>query len=131
MSTWEGSSKINEAKEILSWELTAMVHGEEEANKARSAARTLFGGASSEGDAPVVALTAGDLSEDGILLTALLVRAELCKSRSEARTNIQQGGVSIDGVAERNFNRVITEEELQKGFLLRKGKKSYKRIVLK
>jgi tyrosyl-tRNA synthetase len=130
MSAWEGS-RINEAKEILAWELTALVHGEEEADKARNSARALFGGNSANGDAPVVELSGEDLNDEGILLTALLVRAELCKSRSEARTNIQQGGVSIDGETERDFNRIITETELRKGFLLRRGKKNYKRIALK
>ncbi len=130
MSAWEGS-RINEAKEILAWELTALVHGEEEADKARNSARALFGGNSAGGDAPVVELSAGDLNEDGILLTALLVRAELCKSRSEARTNIQQGGVSIDGTVQSDYNRIITETELRNGFLLRRGKKNYKRIALK
>ena len=130
MAKWEGSD-LNRAKEILAWELTALVHGEEEANKAQNSARALFGGGSAEGDAPVVEVTAADMSGDGITLPALLVLAELCKSRSEARTNIQQGGVSIDGVTEKDFGRVITEEELKKGFLLRRGKKNYKRIQLK
>ncbi|MBO5543655.1 MAG: tyrosine--tRNA ligase [Oscillospiraceae bacterium] len=130
MAKWEGSD-LNRAKEILAWELTALVHGEEEANKAQNSARALFGGGSAEGDAPVVEVTAADMGEDGITLPALLVLAELCKSRSEARTNIQQGGVSIDGVTEKDFGRVITEEELKKGFLLRRGKKNYKRIQLK
>ena len=130
MAKWEGSD-LNRAKEILAWELTALVHGEEEANKAQNSARALFGGGSAEGDAPVVEVTAADMNEDGITLPALLVLAELCKSRSEARTTIQQGGVSIDGVTEKDFGRVITEEELKKGFLLRRGKKNYKRIQLK
>ena len=121
MAKWEGSD-LNRAKEILAWELTALVHGEEEANKAQNSARALFGGGSAEGDAPVVEVTAADMNEDGITLPALLVLAELCKSRSEARTNIQQGGVSIDGVTEKDFGRVITEEELKKGFLLRRAR---------
>ena len=79
---------------------------------------------------PVV-LEASELEHDGMTLPALLVRAELCKSRSEARTNIIQGGVSIDGVAEKDFNRILTGEELRKGILLRRGKKNYKKIVLK
>ena len=131
LAKWEGSD-LNRAKEILAWELTAMVHGDEEANKAQQQARALFGGgAADSGDAPVVEVTAGDLTDGGIALPALLVLAELCKSRSEARTNIQQGGVSIDGQVEKNFGRVVTEEELKQGFLLRRGKKAYKRIVLK
>ena len=130
MSAWEGSD-LNRAKEILAWELTALVHGEEEANKAQNSARALFVGGAADGGAPVVEVTAADLSDDGITLPALLVLAGLCKSRSDARTNIQQGGVSIDGVTEQNFGRTFHEDELKKGFLLRRGKKAYKRIILK
>ena len=80
---------------------------------------------------PVVEVSTEELSEDGITLPALLVLAGLCKSRSDARTNIQQGGVSIDGEIEKNPSRMITEDELRKGFLLRRGKKAYKRVALK
>ena len=131
MSSWEGSD-LNRAKEILAWELTALVHGEEEADKAQQQARALFGGGASDGgDAPVVEVGAEALNDDGITLPALLVLAGLCKSRSDARTNIQQGGVSIDGDVEKNPARMISEEELRRGFLLRRGKKAYKRVTLK
>ena len=130
MASWEGS-ELNRAKEILAWELTSMVHGEQEANQARDTARSLFAGIGSQENAPEVELTEDDLENGGIGLPALLVRAELCKSRSDARTNISQGGVSIDGNTEKNYNRVFTEEELKKGILLRKGKKNYKKILLK
>ena len=130
MAKWEGS-ELNRAKEILAWELTAMVHGEEEANQARDTARSLFAGIGSQENAPEIELTADDLENGGIGLPALLVRAELCKSRSDARTNINQGGVSIDGITEKNYNRVLTEKELKQGILLRKGKKNYKKIQLK
>lgn len=130
MAKWEGS-ELNQAKDILAWELTALVHGAEEANKARNTSRALFAGAGAQDDAPEVVLEASELEHDGMTLPALLVRAELCKSRSEARTNIIQGGVSIDGVAEKDFNRILTGEELRKGILLRRGKKNYKKIVLK
>ena len=131
MANWQGSD-LNRAKEILAWELTSLVHGEEEADKAQQQARALFGGGSADGgDAPVVEVTAADLSDDGITLPALLVLAGLCKSRSDTRTNIQQGGVSVDGTVEKNAGRLFNEDELKKGFLLRRGKKAYKRIVLK
>jgi tyrosyl-tRNA synthetase len=130
MAGWEGS-ELNRAKEILAWELTALVHGEEEADKARDTSRSLFAGSGSQEDAPEVVLEASELENDSITLPALLVRAELCKSRSEARTNIIQGGVSIDGVAEKDFNRSFSVDELRKGILLRRGKKNYKKIVLK
>ena len=131
MASWQGSD-LNRAKEILAWELTALVHGEEEADKAQQQARALFSsGVVSDGDAPVVEVTAEDLSGGGVTLPALLVLAGLCKSRSDARTNIQQGGVSIDGTVETDFGRILTEDELRKGFLLRRGKKAYKRVVMK
>ena len=130
MAKWEGSD-LNRAKEILAWELTALVHGEEEADKAQASARSLFTGAASGGEAPVTELTEEDLTDGVIELPALLVRAELCSSRGDARRNIQQGGVSIDGEKETDFNRSFTAEELRKGILLRRGKKNYKQIVLK
>ena len=130
MAAWEGSD-LNRAKEILAWELTALVHGEEEADKAQAAARSLFTGAASGGEAPVTELTAEDLTDDAIDLPALLVKAELCSSRGDARRNIQQGGVTVDGEKETDFGRSFSAEELKKGILLRRGKKNYKRIVLK
>ena len=130
MAAWEGSD-LNRAKEILAWELTALVHGEEEADKAQAAARSLFTGAASGGEAPVTELTAEDLTDDAIDLPALLVKAELCSSRGDARRNIQQGGVTVDGEKETDFGRNFSADELKKGILLRRGKKNYKRIVLK
>ena len=130
MATWEGSD-LNRAKEILAWELTALVHGEEEANKAQATARTLFSGAGAGGEAPVVELTAEDLTDGAIELPALLVRAELCPSRGDARRNIQQGGVTVDGEKITDIGRKFTAEELKQGILLRRGKKNYKQIVLK
>ena len=130
MAKWEGSD-LNRAKEILAWELTALVHGEEEADQAQNAARSLFAGAGSQENVPETVIGEESLQGGEIGLPALLVLAELCKSRSDARTNINQGGVSIDGVTVTDFNRKITEEELRKGILLRRGKKNYKRIVLK
>jgi tyrosyl-tRNA synthetase len=122
---------LNRAKEILAWELTALVHGEEEADQAQNAARSLFAGAGSQENVPETVIGEESLQDGEIGLPALLVLAELCKSRSDARTNINQGGVSIDGVTVTDFNRKITEEELREGILLRRGKKNYKRIVLK
>jgi len=130
MAKWEGSD-LNRAKEILAWELTALVHGEEEADQAQNAARSLFAGAGSQENVPETVIGEESLQGGEIGLPALLVLAELCKSRSDARTNINQGGVSIDGVTVTDFNRKITEEELREGILLRRGKKNYKRIVLK
>ena len=88
-------------------------------------------GAGAGGEAPVVELTAEDLTDDAIELPALLVRAELCQSRGDARRNIQQGGVTVDGEKITDIGRKFTAEELKKGILLRRGKKNYKQIVLK
>jgi tyrosyl-tRNA synthetase len=130
MASWEGAD-LNRAKEILAWELTAMVHGKEEADKAQTAARSLFSGASSDGSAPVVELTEVDLTDGAAELPALLVLAELCPSRGDARRNIQQGGVSVDGEKVTDIGRKFTADELKKGILLRRGKKNYKQIILK
>ena len=130
MASWEGAD-LNRAKEILAWELTAMVHGKEEADKAQTAARSLFSGASSDGSAPVVELTEEDLTDGAAELPALLVLAELCPSRGDARRNIQQGGVSVDGEKVTDIGRKFTADELKKGILLRRGKKNYKQIILK
>ena len=130
MASWEGAD-LNRAKEILAWELTAMVHGKEEADKAQTAARSLFSGASSDGSAPVVELTEADLTDGAAELPALLVLAELCPSRGDARRNIQQGGVSVDGEKVTDIGRKFTADELKKGILLRRGKKNYKQIILK
>ena len=130
MASWEGAD-LNRAKEILAWELTAMVHGKEEADKAQTAARSLFSGASSDGSAPVVELTEADLTDGTAELPVLLVLAELCPSRGDARRNIQQGGVSVDGEKVTDIGRKFTADELKKGILLRRGKKNYKQIILK
>ena len=130
MASWEGAD-LNRAKEILAWELTAMVHGKEEADKAQTAARSLFSGVSSDGSAPVVELTEEDLTDGAAELPALLVLAELCPSRGDARRNIQQGGVSVDGEKVTDIGRKFTADELKKGILLRRGKKNYKQIILK
>ena len=130
MAKWEGAD-LNRAKEILAWELTALVHGKEEADKAQADARALFAGAASGGDAPEVELEASELTDGVMDLPALLVRAELCSSRGDARRNIQQGGVTVDGEKETDFGRSFTAEELKNGILLRRGKKNYKRVILK
>ena len=130
MASWEGS-ELNRAKEILAWELTALVHGEEEANKAQASARALFSQGSSDSNAPALELKEEDLQNGGLDIQDLLIKAELCSSRSDARRNIQQGGVSVDGEKLNDPARVFTLEELKKGFLLRRGKKNYKKIILR
>ena len=131
MTGWK-DAKLNTAKEILAYELTKMVHGEEEAEKAKNSARALFGGgAEGSDDIPTTVLSETDLSGDGIDILTLLVRSELCTNNSDARRNIQQGGVSVNDVRESNVKRFFTRTELQDGFLLKRGKKNYKKIILK
>lgn len=126
MAKWEGS-QLNQAKEILGFELTKMVHGEEEANKAMAAAKSLFaGGAGAE--VPTLKLAAEDFEEDGIGLLNLLLKAELAESKSDARRAVEQGGVSIDGEKITDVKYVVPKGRIEEGILLRKGKKNYKKI---
>ena len=128
MDGWEGS-QLNTAKEILAYELTKLVHGEEEANRAQSAARSLFG-AGSDADAPLCALGEADFVDGKIDLPALLVKAGFAKSKSEGRQAIQQGGVTLDGEKVTDVRALYTAEEFAEGKLLRKGKKNFVKVVV-
>ena len=129
MATWK-DAKLNEAKDILAWELTSLVHGEEEANKAREGARAVFGGGASE-HMPTTELAAGDLADGGIDVLTLLVRCGLCQSKSDARRNVQQGGVTANDEKVEDIAKTFTEDELRAGVILRRGKKSFNKAVLK
>ncbi|MBQ1399265.1 MAG: tyrosine--tRNA ligase [Lachnospiraceae bacterium] len=129
MSSWEGS-RLNEAKEILAFELTKLVHSEEEAQKAQSAARALFGGGGDEANMPQVQLTAEDLTDGSIDILTLMVKAGVVKSKSEARTNVQQGGVSVDGEKITDIKAAFDADRLKAGMVLKKGKKTFKKITL-
>ena len=129
MDHWK-DQKINEAKEILAYELTKMVHGEEEARKAQTAARALFGAGSGE-EMPVTELTEADLTDGAMDVKVLLVKAGLVKSNSEARQNISQGGVTLDGEKVTDLFLAVPAEKLREGVLLRRGKKNYRKVVLK
>ncbi|MCH5198647.1 MAG: tyrosine--tRNA ligase [Oscillospiraceae bacterium] len=128
MDSWEGSD-LNKAKEILAFELTKLVHGEEEASKAQSAAKNLF--VSGGTDAPEAVLTADDLTDGVIDILSLLVKTELASSRSEARRAVEQGGVSANSEKISDLKKSFTEAELKEGVLLKKGKKSFKKAVIK
>ena len=128
MDSWEGS-RLNTAKEILAYELTKLVHGEDEANKAQTAAKNLFVAGGS--DAPETEITADDLTDGGVDILSLLVKAELAVSRSDARRAVEQGGVSADGEKITDIKKIFTEEALKAGVLLRKGKKSFKKAIMK
>ncbi len=129
MDHWQ-DQKINEAKEILAYELTKMVHGEEEAAKAQAAAKALFGAGSGD-EMPVTEITQDDLTDGAADIKALLVKAGLVKSNSEARQNIAQGGVTLDGEKVTDLFMAVPAEKLRQGVLLRRGKKSFRKVVLK
>ena len=127
MDAWEGS-QLNTAKEILAYELTKMVHGEEEAEKAQSSAKALFS-AGASANMPTEALTADDFTDGGIDILTLLVKTGLVPSKSEARRAVEQGGVSVDGEKVTDIKKIYTSDEMKEGIVVRRGKKSYKKVV--
>ena len=129
MESWEGS-QLNRAKEILAYELTALVHGEEEAKKAEEAAKALFGGGADDSNMPCTELCSDDLSDGKLDIMTALVKSGLCASKSEARRNITQGGVSANDVKITDISVSFTENELKGGVVLRRGKKNYNKLVL-
>ena len=129
MATWK-DAKLNEAKDILAWELTSLVHGEEEANKAREGARAVFGGGNTE-LMPTTELTADDLTDGTADILTLLVKTGLCSSKSDARRNVQQGGVTANDEKVDDIARAFTEDELKAGVVLRRGKKNFNKALLK
>ena len=129
MSTWEGS-QLNEAKEILAFELTKLVHGEEEALKAKEQARALFGAGSAE-DAPEAPLSEEDFTDGVIDIVSILVKSGLAPTRSEGRRNVEQGGVLVDNEKVTDFRASFTKEQCQTGLLVKRGKKNFKRVILK
>ncbi len=129
MDAWEGA-KLNEAKEILAYELTKLIHGEEEAEKAKAASRALFVGGSSE-LTPSVEVAADALSDGKIDINSLLVLGKMVPSRSEGRRAIEQGGVTVDGEKVTDVKATVTEEALRAGVLIKRGKKSFVKFLLK
>ena len=130
MDKWEGS-QLNQAKEILAYELTALVHGEEEAKKAQDGARALFGGGAAA-QIPTAELTDEDFTDDKIDLISLLQKAELVTSRSEGRRAIEQGGVSLDGEKITDVRFQIEKSSLAgEGRMLKRGKKKFKKVCVK
>lgn len=129
MDTWEGA-ELNKAKEILAYELTKLVHSEEEAQKAVAGAKALFaGGAAAE--IPTVELKEEDLVDGSVDILTLLVKAGLVPSKSEARRGVQQGGVSVDDVKIEDISKIFKKADLEgEGIVLRRGKKNYKKIIL-
>jgi len=129
MDGWEGS-QLNRAKEILAYELTAMVHGEEEAKKAEESARALFGSGNAA-NMPTCEVSDADYTDGAIDVISLLVKSELVPSRSEGRRAIEQGGVSVDGEKIFDLKKAYTKEQLVDGIVLKRGKKKFVRIIAK
>ena len=129
MDKWEGS-QLNKAKEILAYELTSLVHGEEEAKKAQETARALFSGAGNLENMPQTVLTADDLVDDNIDILNILVKAGLCSSKGEARRLVQQGGVSVNDKKVTDIAASFSKAELNDGIVVKKGKKVFHKVSL-
>ena len=129
MDKWEGA-ELNRAKEILAFELTKLVHGEEEAKKAEASAKALFG-AGSEAEIPMTELTEADFVDGLIDIGSILVKAGLVSSKSEARRAIEQGGVSADNDKITDVRKTFTAEDLKNGIVFRRGKKNFRKVLSK
>nr|WP_330362157.1 tyrosine--tRNA ligase [Lacrimispora saccharolytica] len=130
MDSWEGS-QLNEAKEILAYELTNLVHGEEEAERARESARALFTGGNAA-DMPTCELEEADFTDGSIDILAILQKSGLAPTRSEARRNVEQGGVTVEGEAVSDGKAVFTKDQLSgDGVVVKRGKKKFVRVIAK
>ncbi|MBE6788600.1 MAG: tyrosine--tRNA ligase [Ruminococcaceae bacterium] len=128
MEKWE-DSRINEKKEVLAYELTALVHGEEEANKAKEVSHSLFSGHGDDSNMPTTELS--DVADEGMGIIDLMIACSLASSRGEARRLIEQGGVSIDGEKVTAINAVVSKDALLNGVKIKKGKKVFHRAIIK
>ena len=129
MASWEGS-QLNTAKEILAYELTKLVHGEEEAEKAQTAARALFGGGVDNSNMPTTVLSDDDFAEGSVLAVDLMIKAEMIKSKSEGRRLIQQGGVTVNDEKLTDFAFTLTKADLENGVIIKKGKKIFHKFTV-
>lgn len=129
MEGWE-DSRINEKKEILAYELTELVHGKEEADKAKAAAYALFSGSGDSENMPTTQIGDEDLFEDKINIVKLVVKCGFASSNGEAKRLIQQGGITVNDEGINVLDKTYTKSELQEGLILRKGKKHFKKAVL-
>ena len=131
MDKWEGS-QLNKAKEILAYELTSLVHGEEEAKKAEEASKALFGGSGDSANMPCYELTDEDFEDGKIGLLAIMQKSGLSTSRSDARRNVEQGGVSVDGTQVKDIKAEFTKDQIgSDGIIVKRGKKNFMKIVVK
>ena len=130
MDKWEGS-QLNKAKEILAYELTSLVHGEEEAKKAETAAKALFVGGGDSEHMPTTEIAEADLTDGAMDIMTVLVKSGLCASKSDARRNIQQGGVTVDDEKVTDISKTYSADELKNGIVVRRGKKNFNKVILK
>ena len=130
MDKWEGS-QLNRAKEILAFELTKLVHGEEEAQKAEAAAKALFAGGSDDSNMPTTELTEDQLTDGSIAILDLMLACKLVPSKGEGRRLVQQGGVMVNEEKVSSIDASFTAEQLRQGLKIRKGKKVYHKAILK
>ena len=129
MESWEGA-QLNEAKEILAFELTKLVHGEEEATKAKEASHALFAGGANNANMPTVTVTAEDFPEGELDIISVLVKAGLCDSRGDGRRNIQQGGVSVADEKVTDISTKYTLDDFKgEGLIIRRGKKKFAKVI--
>ena len=128
MSTWEGA-QLNRAKEILAYELTALVHGTEEAEKAQTAARAIFVGGASDENMPTTELADADFTDGAIGVLTLMVKCGLAGSNGEARKLVQGGGVSLDGEKVVDFKMAVPAERFADGVVIKKGKKTFHKAI--
>ena len=129
MESWEGS-QLNEAKMLLAYELTKLVHGKEEADKAKTGALAIFGGSGDSSNMPTVEIEDADFRDGVVDIQTLLVKAGLCQSRGDARRNVEQGGVTAND-EKATLDTKFTKDDFGDGIVLRRGKKSFKKAVLK
>ena len=131
IAAWDGS-RINEAKEILAYELTALVHGAQEADKAQASARAMFGGSGDSSNLPTTELAEADLTDGAIGILDILVKTGLCSSKGDARRNVQQGGVEAAGEKVTDIAKTFTADKLTgDGLVVKRGKKNFRKVVLK
>ena len=131
MDKWEGS-QLNTAKEILAYELTKLVHSEEDAQKAQEASRALFKGQGSLENMPSFALSESDFNEQGLIdILAVLVKSGLAPSRTEARRNVEQGGVSVNGQQMKDVKKTFEKDQFGgEGMIVKRGKKNFMKVTL-
>ena len=130
MEVWEGA-ELNQAKDILAWELTSLVHGKEEADKAREASKALFAGGGNNANMPTVELTAEDFTDGAIDIITLMVKGGQATNRGDGRRNIEQGGVSVNNEKISDIKATYTMDSFADEFIIKKGKKSFVKYVTK